>query len=172
MADADAVLLKPHPAGDLFRRPARLERILDRCLHLRMGDQLSMNRAAALVDPVADGLSGAIRTSMTSRLDEPGAPDLQALGLPAGMDLSALQQQLAPFVDTMASLAERGISPAVVDDQVGRLTFTEDLAAATDHLLRTGAPFGTYNCTSSGESRSWAAIAADSPCGRARTTTS
>ena len=58
---------------------------------------------ASLVDPVADGLSGAIRTSMTSRLDEPGAPDLQALGLPAGMDLSALQQQLAPFVDTMAS---------------------------------------------------------------------
>ncbi|KEP73911.1 dTDP-4-dehydrorhamnose reductase, partial [Microbacterium sp. SUBG005] len=28
------------------------------------------------------------------------------------------------FVRTMASLAERGIDPRVVDDQVGRLTFT------------------------------------------------
>lgn len=74
----------------------------------------------------------------------------------------------ANFVDTMASLAERGISPTVVDDQVGRLTFTEDLAAATDHLLASGAPFGTYNCTSSGESRSWAAIAADVFAARGR----
>lgn len=49
MADANAVLLKPHPASNLFRRPARLECILDRCLHLRVDDQLSMNRTAALV---------------------------------------------------------------------------------------------------------------------------
>lgn len=39
------------------------------------------------------------------------------------------------FVRTMQSLAERGVSPSVVDDQVGRLTFTEDLARATAHLL-------------------------------------
>ena len=58
---------------------------------------------ASLVDPVADGLSAAIRDSFTSRLQGPDAPDLQALGLPAGMDLSMLTQQLAPFVDTMAS---------------------------------------------------------------------
>jgi dTDP-4-dehydrorhamnose 3,5-epimerase len=32
------------------------------------------------------------------------------------------------FVRTMASLAERGIDPDVVDDQVGRLTFTDELA--------------------------------------------
>lgn len=74
----------------------------------------------------------------------------------------------ANFVDTMTSLAQRGICPSVVDDQVGRLTFTQDLAAATDHLLTTGAPFGTYNCTSSGESRSWAAIAADVFAARGR----
>ena len=74
----------------------------------------------------------------------------------------------ANFVDTMTSLAQRGISPSVVDDQVGRLTFTQDLAAATDHLLTTGAPFGTYNCTSSGESRSWAAIAKDVFAARGR----
>ena len=49
MADADAVLLKPHPASDLFGRPTRLERILDRRLHLRVGDQLSVNRTAALI---------------------------------------------------------------------------------------------------------------------------
>ncbi len=29
------------------------------------------------------------------------------------------------FVRTMASLAERGVDPRVVDDQIGRLTFTE-----------------------------------------------
>ena len=58
---------------------------------------------ASLVDPVADGLSAAIRDSFTSRLQGPDAPDLQALGLPAGMDLSMLTQQMAPFVDTMAS---------------------------------------------------------------------
>lgn len=49
MADADAVVLKPHSASNLFRRPTRLERILDRCLHLRVGDQLPVNRTAALV---------------------------------------------------------------------------------------------------------------------------
>ncbi|MBF0817239.1 dTDP-4-dehydrorhamnose reductase [Microbacterium paludicola] len=63
------------------------------------------------------------------------------------------------FVDTMASLAQRGIDPRVVDDQVGRLTFTTDLARATAHLLDTGAPHGVYNVTSSGEPRSWADIA-------------
>lgn len=58
---------------------------------------------ALLVDPIADGLSAAIRDSFTSRLSDPGSPDLQALGLPPGMDLDMLTNQLAPFVDTMAS---------------------------------------------------------------------
>ncbi len=39
------------------------------------------------------------------------------------------------FVRTMAGLAERGVSPSVVDDQHGRLTFTAELARAIRHLL-------------------------------------
>ncbi|WP_104117962.1 bifunctional dTDP-4-dehydrorhamnose 3,5-epimerase family protein/NAD(P)-dependent oxidoreductase [Arthrobacter sp. B1805] len=74
------------------------------------------------------------------------------------------------FVRTMAGLAGRGVSPSVVDDQVGRLTFTEDLAAAILHLLATRAPFGTYNVTNDGDPQSWADIAADvyALCGRDR----
>ncbi|MFD1715594.1 sugar nucleotide-binding protein [Amnibacterium flavum] len=63
------------------------------------------------------------------------------------------------FVKTMASLAERGIDPSVVDDQVGRLTFTADLAAAIVHLLSTDSPYGTYNVSNSGAPRTWADIA-------------
>ena len=63
------------------------------------------------------------------------------------------------FVHTMASLAERGIDPKVVDDQIGRLTFTDDIARGIRHLLDTGSPFGAYNLTSSGKPRSWADIA-------------
>ena len=65
----------------------------------------------------------------------------------------------ANFVRTMARLADDGVSPSVVDDQHGRLTFAEDLAAATLHLLRTEAPFGIYNCTNAGEQATWADIA-------------
>ncbi|MGP5006767.1 sugar nucleotide-binding protein [Brachybacterium tyrofermentans] len=67
----------------------------------------------------------------------------------------------ANFVGTMASLAERGIDPSVVDDQIGRLTFTQDLAEAIDHLLATRPAPGIYNVTSAGEPRSWAQIAAE-----------
>ncbi|GAA3653262.1 sugar nucleotide-binding protein [Microbacterium marinilacus] len=63
------------------------------------------------------------------------------------------------FVRTMASLAERGVSPTVVDDQVGRLTFASELAQAIRHLLEVGAPSGVYNVTGGGEPRSWAQIA-------------
>ena len=35
----------------------------------------------------------------------------------------------------MAGLADRGVSPTVVDDQIGRPTFTADLAAGIAHLL-------------------------------------
>lgn len=64
------------------------------------------------------------------------------------------------FVRTMAGLADRGVSPTVVDDQIGRLTFTADLAGGIAHLLRTRAPYGTYNLTNSGEPASWADVAA------------
>lgn len=66
----------------------------------------------------------------------------------------------ANFVATMRSLAERGVSPSVVDDQIGRLTFTSELARATVHLLRHDAPFGTYNVSNGGEPLSWHAVAA------------
>ncbi len=74
------------------------------------------------------------------------------------------------FVQTMKSLAERGIKPNVVNDQIGRLTFTPDLARAIKHLLSAQpnsnsqipiANYGTYNLTGAGESASWADIAAE-----------
>lgn len=65
------------------------------------------------------------------------------------------------FVKTMASLAARGIRPAVVNDQFGRLTFASDLAAGIRHLLAVSAPYGTYNLSNSGAVKSWAQIAAD-----------
>jgi len=64
------------------------------------------------------------------------------------------------FVRTMASLARRGIKPAVVNDQIGRLSFTADIAEAIRHLLDSEAPYGTYNCTNDGAPQSWAEIAA------------
>ncbi|HEY4624836.1 MAG TPA: NAD(P)-dependent oxidoreductase [Blastococcus sp.] len=63
------------------------------------------------------------------------------------------------FVRTMASLADRGVSPIVVDDQIGRPTFASDLAAGIRHLVATAAPFGTYNLTNSGKPASWADVA-------------
>lgn len=63
------------------------------------------------------------------------------------------------FVRTMASLAERGIAPSVVDDQIGRLSFTSDLARGIRHLVETRAPYGVYNLTGAGEPASWADIA-------------
>lgn len=63
------------------------------------------------------------------------------------------------FVRTMKSLADRGLKPQVVSDQIGRLTFTTDLANATKHLLESNAAYGTYNLTSDGDPISWAEIA-------------
>ena len=65
------------------------------------------------------------------------------------------------FVRTMASLAARGIEPAVVNDQVGRLSFTQDIAAGIKHLLDSRADYGLYNLSNDGEPQSWAEIAAD-----------
>ena len=47
----------------------------------------------------------------------------------------------------------------MVDDQVGRLTFADDLTRATRHLLDTGAAYGTYHCTHAGPPTSWADVA-------------
>lgn len=46
-----------------------------------------------------------------------------------------------------------------MNDQIGRLTASSDLAAGIAHLVTVGAPAGTYNLTSAGTSRSWFEIA-------------
>jgi dTDP-4-dehydrorhamnose 3,5-epimerase/reductase len=63
------------------------------------------------------------------------------------------------FVRTMARLAAAGSAATVVADQVGRLTFADELARATRHLVDSGAAYGTYNCTNGGPATSWADIA-------------
>lgn len=77
------------------------------------------------------------------------------------------------FVKTMMSLSDRVAAGeisqvTVVDDQVGRLSFTRNMAEGIFWLLgyREGdvepsspAPYGTYNLTGSGEPKSWAQIA-------------
>lgn len=63
------------------------------------------------------------------------------------------------FVRTMQSLAERGVDPSVVGDQIGRLTFADDIARGIRHLLSTAAPSGTYNLTGAGDPASWADVA-------------
>ena len=80
------------------------------------------------------------------------------------------------FVGTMKGLSDRVADPAdplecvtVVDDQLGRLTFTRDMAEGIFHLLgyreadaepSEPAPHGTYDLTGSGPVESWAQIAA------------
>ncbi|WP_213814525.1 bifunctional dTDP-4-dehydrorhamnose 3,5-epimerase family protein/NAD(P)-dependent oxidoreductase [Glaciihabitans sp. dw_435] len=67
----------------------------------------------------------------------------------------------ANFVRTMASLAQRGINPSVVEDQVGRLSFADDIAEGIHHLLASKSPYGVYNLTNEGETVTWADIARD-----------
>lgn len=62
------------------------------------------------------------------------------------------------FVRTMLGLGEKGIDPSVVNDQIGRLSFTSELVRAIDHLLNAQAAHGTYNVTNDGDSVSWADI--------------
>jgi dTDP-4-dehydrorhamnose 3,5-epimerase len=62
------------------------------------------------------------------------------------------------FVRTMLGVGKKGIAPAVVGDQIGRLTFTSELVKAIDHLLTTNPKYGTYNVSNSGEAVSWADI--------------
>ncbi|MBE1515764.1 sugar nucleotide-binding protein [Nesterenkonia halotolerans] len=63
------------------------------------------------------------------------------------------------FVRTMSALAERGISPTVVADQFGRLSFATEIARAIAHLLDQGAPYGTYNVSNAGDVVSWSNVA-------------
>ncbi len=77
------------------------------------------------------------------------------------------------FVKTMMGLSDRVVAGdiprvTVVDDQIGRLSFTRDMAKGIFWLLgyREGdvepsepAPYGVYNLTGSGEPKSWAQVA-------------
>jgi dTDP-4-dehydrorhamnose 3,5-epimerase/reductase len=62
------------------------------------------------------------------------------------------------FVRTMMDLADKNVSPTVVHDQIGRLTFTAELVRAIDHLLSISTPYGTYNVSNDGDPVSWADI--------------
>lgn len=62
------------------------------------------------------------------------------------------------FVNTMLGLGQKSITPTVVGDQIGRLTFTSELVRAIDHLLVQKAPYGTYNVSNGGDSVSWAGV--------------
>lgn len=70
------------------------------------------------------------------------------------------------FVKTMAALSDRCADAAdeltcvtVVDDQFGRLTFTDDMVRGIFHLLDSRAHYGTYNLTGFGRIASWFEIA-------------
>lgn len=63
------------------------------------------------------------------------------------------------FVRVMAKCASDGVKPRVVENQIGRLSFAEDLAAGIRHLLESGVEYGTYNITNTGKAQSWADIA-------------
>lgn len=94
------------------------------------------------------------------------AGDLAVMGCPAHYILrsSWVIGDGRNFVRTMWGLSGRVAAGelervTVVDDQEGRLTFTDQMAAAIFHLLDAGAPYGLYDMTGSGAVRSWADIA-------------
>ena len=62
------------------------------------------------------------------------------------------------FVDAMLTAKRRGRRPDV-SDQLGRITFADQLAAGITHLLDVGAPSGTYNVTGDGPVVSWVDVA-------------
>lgn len=63
------------------------------------------------------------------------------------------------FVRTMRDLARKGVKPEVVDDQFGRLAFSDEIARAINHLLNVEATYGTYNISNSGDIASWCDVA-------------
>jgi dTDP-4-dehydrorhamnose reductase len=63
------------------------------------------------------------------------------------------------FVRSIIGLGLKQISPNVVADQFGRLTFTAELIRVIDHLLSKQPAYGTYNASNDGDIVSWADIA-------------
>lgn len=62
------------------------------------------------------------------------------------------------FVKTMARLERERGTVTVVDDQRGAPTWSAHLAGALVDLTASGAPYGTYHCTSAGET-TWYGLA-------------
>jgi dTDP-4-dehydrorhamnose 3,5-epimerase len=65
------------------------------------------------------------------------------------------------FVRTMYELGKKGVSPKVVNDQFGRLTFTNSLADFIAYLLEHEHAYGTYHFSNTGTVASWAEIASE-----------
>ena len=63
------------------------------------------------------------------------------------------------FVRTMLELGKTKNELTIVNDQIGRLTFADDLAQAIKHLLETKPKYGTYHMSNTGDAASWAEIA-------------
>jgi dTDP-4-dehydrorhamnose reductase len=63
------------------------------------------------------------------------------------------------FVRSIYQLGQKSVSPKVVSDQFGRITFTTELVRVIDHLLTKQPQFGTYNASNDGDIVSWADIA-------------
>ncbi|GAA2040767.1 bifunctional dTDP-4-dehydrorhamnose 3,5-epimerase family protein/NAD(P)-dependent oxidoreductase [Agromyces tropicus] len=121
---------------------------------------------AVSTDYVFDGSRG------DHREDEPVAPlgvygqskaagELAAAGAPEHWILrtSWLVGEGRDFVRTMRELAARGVDPVVVADQVGRLTFADELARAVRHVLEVRPPAGVYHVSNGGAARSWFDVA-------------
>ena len=63
--------------------------------------------------------------------------------------------------DRVADAGDELDHVTVVDDQNGRLTFTDQMAEGIFHLLQEHAPYGIYDLTGSGHTKSWYEIASE-----------
>ncbi|WP_297746529.1 sugar nucleotide-binding protein [uncultured Tessaracoccus sp.] len=88
------------------------------------------------------------------------AGDLAAMGAPRHLiaRTSWVVGAGPNFVRTMAGLADRGVSPTVIADATGRLTFTSTLASAIVHLVEHDVQ-GVVNVSNLGPVTSWYHIA-------------
>lgn len=62
------------------------------------------------------------------------------------------------FVSIMLELGKKLDSLSVIDDHIGRPTFTSELVRSIDHLITNNLPYGTYNVSNSGKPVSWAGL--------------
>lgn len=62
------------------------------------------------------------------------------------------------FVKTMLDLGNKNISPTVVSDQFGRLTFTTEIVRLIDYIIKQEPSYGTYNISNSGSITNWSDI--------------